>query len=105
MNVILELLQIAFCIKDPYEIDEYDAVTAFKTDETLVRATANVLDISEENVVQNAGDSYSRYFATRDGEGNILTERTLSPTARAAIRERFKVALDNPSDRDYLLIA
>jgi len=110
MNAFLEILQIAFCIKDPYEIDEYNAVTAFKTDEELVGATAKLLDISEENVVQNAGDSYSRYFATRDGEGNILSERTLTPTARAAIRERFKVAMDNnpsdtPSERDYLLQA
>ena len=105
MNAFLEILQIAFCIKDPFEIDEYNAVTAFKTDEELVGATAKLLDISEEKVVQNAGDSYSRYFATRDGEGNILSERKLTPTARATIRERFKVAIDNPSERDYLFTA
>ena len=105
MHAFLEILQIAFCMKDPYETDEYNSVTAFKTDEELVRSTANVLDISEENVVENAGDSYSHYFATRDGEGNIVSERTLSHTARAAIRERFKTHLADPTKRDYILIA
>lgn len=112
MNEILKLLQIAFCIKDPY-IDELTG------DEKLVAELANLLDISEKDVVEDAGDSYSRYFATYkpaqsdgsfwsrifpNGQGELLTERTLTPTARAAIRQRLEDAHANPS-RDYLFIA
>ena len=113
MNAILEILQICFCIKDPYT----DELTG---DEKLVADLANLLDISEKDVVETAGDSYSRYFATYKpaqsddsfwsrifphGRGEILTERTLTYTARAAIRQRLEDAQANPSNRDYLFTA
>lgn len=117
MNAFFEILQIAVGI-DPYT----DELTG---DERLVADLADLLDISEENVVENAGDSYSHYYMTYDGDrkekndsfwcrifphnggGKVRTERTLSYTARAAIRERlrFHQANPDPSDRDYLIIA
>lgn len=113
MNEILKLLQIAFCIKDPY-------LNELTGDEKLVAELANLLDISEKDVVEDAGDSYSRYFATYkpaqaddsfwsrifpNGQGEILTERTLTYAARANIRARHQAYIDNPSNRDYLFIA
>lgn len=97
MNAFFEILKVVVGI-------HADELTG---DEKLVADVADLLDISEENVVENAGDSYSHYYMTCDGEGKVLTERTLSYTARAAIRKRlrFHQANPDPSDRDYLIIA
>ncbi len=114
MNAFLEILQIAVGV-DPY-------TNELTGDEKLVADLADLLEISEEDVVESAGDSYSQYYATYDrcekndsfwgrifphSHGKVLTERTLSYTARAAIRKRLKFHQVNPdpSDRDYLIIA
>lgn len=75
----------------------YDGPTLFDSDEELVKAAAAWLEVSEEDIVESAGDSYSRYFRTYDSEGNTASEYTLTYTARSAIRGRLKAYSHNPN--------
>ena len=60
----------------------------YKNDDNLIREAALALDVSEEDIVENAGDSYNRYFATLIDD--TASEFTLTHTARHAIRERLR---------------